>query len=74
MLRGLHDTRVPMLMAAVGYWGFGVPLSAWFAFGLGWGGAGVWLGLLTGLSAAAVLLTWRWWKLTHAAQNRSEYK
>lgn len=74
MLRGLHDTRVPMLMAAVGYWGFGIPLSAWFAFGLGWGGAGVWLGLLTGLSAAAVLLTWRWWRLTHAAQNRSEYK
>ena len=65
MLRGLHDTRVPMLMAAVGYWGFGIPLSAWFAFGLDWGGAGVWLGLLTGLSAAAVLLTWRWWKLTH---------
>ena len=65
MLRGLHDTRVPMLMAALGYWVFGAPLSAWFAFGLGWGGAGVWLGLLTGLSAAAVLLTWRWWRLTH---------
>lgn len=65
MLRGLHDTRVPMLMAALGYWGFGVPLSAWFAFGLGWDGTGVWLGLLTGLSAAAVLLTRRWWVLTH---------
>lgn len=65
MLRGLHDTRVPMLMAALGYWGFGVPLSAWFAFGLGWGGTGVWLGMLTGLSAAAVMLTQRWWVLTH---------
>lgn len=65
MLRGLHDTRVPMLMAALGYWGFGVPLSAWFAFGLGLGGTGVWLGMLTGLSAAAVMLTRRWWELTH---------
>lgn len=65
MLRGLHDTRMPMWIAALGYWGFGIPLSAGFAFGLGWGGTGVWLGLLTGLSAAAVLLTRRWWVLTH---------
>ena len=57
-------TRMPMWFAALGYWGFGIPLSAWFAFGLGWGGTGVWLGLLTGLSAAAVLLTWRWLGLT----------
>ena len=35
------------------------------AFALGWGGTGVWLGLVTGLSAAAVLLTRRWWVLTH---------
>lgn len=65
MLRGLHDTRIPMWFAALGYWGFGIPLSALFAFGLDWGGTGVWLGLLTGLSAAAVLLTWRWWRLAH---------
>ncbi|MBY0463401.1 MAG: MATE family efflux transporter [Burkholderiales bacterium] len=64
MLRGLHDTRVPMLLAALGYWGAGIPLSAWFAFGLGWGGTGVWLGLLTGLGATAVLLTRRWWVLS----------
>lgn len=65
MLRGLHDTRVPMLLAALGYWGAGIPLSAWFAFGLGWGGTGVWLGLLTGLGATAALLTRRWWVLSH---------
>lgn len=63
MLRGLHDTRVPMLLAATGYWGLGIPLSAWFAFGLGWGGTGVWLGLLTGLGSTAALLTVRWWQL-----------
>jgi multidrug resistance protein, MATE family len=65
MLRGLHDTRVPMLLAALGYWGLGIPLSAWFAFGLGWGGTGVWLGLLTGLGSTAALLTVRWWQLSH---------
>jgi MATE family multidrug resistance protein len=40
-------------------------LSAWFAFGLGWGGTGVWLGLLTGLGSTAALLTVRWWQLSH---------
>ena len=71
MLRGLHDTRVPMLLAAAGYWGAGIPLSAWFAFGLGWGGTGVWLGLLTGLGATALLLTRRWWVLSHPGQHRA---
>jgi MATE family multidrug resistance protein len=65
MLRGLHDTRVPMGLAALGYWGLGVPVSAGLAFGLGWGGTGVWLGLLAGLGTAAALLTRRWWVLTH---------
>ncbi len=32
MLRGLHDTRVPMLFAALGYWGIGLPLGALLAF------------------------------------------
>ena len=68
MLRGLHDTRVPMLLAALGYWGLGIPLSAWLAFGLGWGGSGVWLGLLAGLGSTAVLLTWRWWRLSDAVR------
>ncbi|HWK71033.1 MAG TPA: MATE family efflux transporter [Burkholderiaceae bacterium] len=60
MLRGLHDTRVPMMLAAVGYWVLGVPFGAFLAFGLGWGGKGVWVGLATGLSLVAVLLTARW--------------
>ena len=35
MLRGLHDTRVPMLFAALGYWGIGMPLGVVLAFPLG---------------------------------------
>ncbi|WP_410369511.1 MATE family efflux transporter [Chelatococcus asaccharovorans] len=60
MLRGLHDTRVPMLIAATGYWIIGLPLGAVLAFPLGWRGAGIWTGLATGLGVVALLLMWRW--------------
>ncbi len=60
MLRGLHDTAMPMLFAAIGYWGVGMPLSALLAFRFGLGGAGLWIGLCAGLLVVAVLLTLRW--------------
>jgi MATE family multidrug resistance protein len=60
MLRGLHDTRIPMLYCALGYWGVGMPLGALLAFGLGLGGDGVWLGLASGLFVVAVLMLTRW--------------
>lgn len=60
MLRGLHDTRVPMILAGIGYWGIGFPLGALLAFPLGFGGAGIWMGLAAGLAVVAVLMTGRW--------------
>jgi MATE family multidrug resistance protein len=60
MLRGLHDTRVPMIFAAIGYWGIGFPLGAVLAFPLGMEGVGIWIGLATGLAVVAVLMTVRW--------------
>ena len=59
-LRGLQDTRVPMVIAIFAYWvpGFGVALLLGFATSLE--GVGVWIGLASGLLAAAILLTWRW--------------
>jgi multidrug resistance protein, MATE family len=60
MLRGLHDTRVPMLIAVFGYWAVGIGVGIGLAFGAGWGGVGVWIGLATGLGLVAVLLIWRW--------------
>jgi multidrug resistance protein, MATE family len=60
MLRGLHDTTVPMIYAAIAYWGIGLPLSVAFAFWLGMQGVGIWLGLLSGLAAASLLLLGRW--------------
>ncbi|MGE0523784.1 MAG: MATE family efflux transporter [Variibacter sp.] len=60
MLRGLHDTRVPMIYAALGYWGIGLPVSALLAFAAGWGGTGIWIGLAVGLAIVAVLMVSRW--------------
>ncbi len=60
MLRGLHDTTVPMIYAAIAYWGIGLPLSVGFGFWLDMKGAGIWLGLVCGLAAAAILLVSRW--------------
>jgi MATE family multidrug resistance protein len=55
-LRGLKDTRVPMFLAALAYWGIGMPLGAGLGLYLGWGPRGMWIGLIAGLSVAAVLL------------------
>ena len=61
LLRGVHDTRVPMIIAAVSYWGIGVPVSYVMGFTLGWGGVGIWLGLAVGLAFAAVFMLARFW-------------
>jgi MATE family multidrug resistance protein len=58
-LRGLKDTRVPMWLAVLSYWGLGMPLGAGLGLGLGWGPQGMWMGLILGLTAAAVLMAAR---------------
>jgi len=59
LLRGMHDTKVPMVMAAISYWVVGVPSSYVIGFVLGYGAAGVWMGLVFGLSLAWVSMGWR---------------
>ncbi len=61
MLRGVQDTKVPMWMAAFGYWVVGVPTSYLLGFTAGMGGVGVWLGLCVGLAVAGILLQYRFW-------------
>ena len=63
-LRGLKDTRVPMLIGAFSYWGLGLSLGAGLGLYLGVGPRGLWWGLTLGLAAAAVLLTLRFQRLT----------
>ena len=62
-LRGLKDTRVPMVITVLSYWGLGLPLGAWLGLHQGLGAPGLWTGLIVGLSAAATLLGWRFWRL-----------
>ncbi|WP_240048263.1 MATE family efflux transporter [Crenalkalicoccus roseus] len=59
-LRGLKDTRVPMLLAALGYWGIGLPLGLALALPAGFGAAGIWAGLAAGLGVVAALMLARW--------------
>lgn len=59
-LRGLGETRFPMLMNFAGYWIFGLPLGAVLCFVFGWGLAGLWIGLTVALISIALLLCMRW--------------
>ena len=61
LLRGVHDTRVPMWLAAISYWLIGIPVSWVLAFPAGLGGVGLWIGLVIGLMFAAALLMTRFW-------------
>ncbi|MFV2002633.1 MAG: MATE family efflux transporter [Paracoccaceae bacterium] len=62
LLRGVQDTRAPMIYAAISYWLIGIPLSYYFGFTLNLGGVGIWLGLVVGLSLAWVLMATRFWR------------
>jgi MATE family multidrug resistance protein len=59
VLRGAADTRVPMVIAALGYWCVGLPVSYFLAFERDIGPTGVWIGLSAGLAAVAILLVVR---------------
>ncbi len=59
-LRGLGETRVPMLVNLVGYWVLGLPLGLFLCFALHWGIFGLWIGLTLALIVIATALLARW--------------
>ncbi|MGF6263256.1 MATE family multidrug resistance protein [Paraburkholderia youngii] len=63
-LRGLKDTRIPMIAAAFGYWVIGFPTGYLLAFHAGLGARGLWWGLAAGLASVALLMTLRFHKLS----------
>jgi multidrug resistance protein, MATE family len=63
VLRGIGDTRTPMVMNVIGHWVLGLPVGWALCFWSGWGVAGLWVGLSIGLIFVAVVLTVAWhWK------------
>lgn len=59
-LRGLQDTRTPMIIAICGYWIAGYGTAIYLGFWTPWAGVGVWIGLAVGLIVVAGLLMLRW--------------
>ncbi len=71
-LRGLRDTFVPMWIAGLGYWGFGIPCGYLLGFVFGYGAEGLWWGLALGLSVTATMLLWRFVRLSQRRKRESE--
>jgi MATE family multidrug resistance protein len=67
-LRGMKDTFFPMIVSFAAYWLIGLPLSYYLGINQHFGPQGLWLGLVGGLSIAAVLLLWRF-----LAQSRKKH-
>ncbi len=61
LLRGAQDTRVPMIYAGISYWMIGIPAGYVIGFIWDYGAVGIWMGLVFGLSVAAILLSVRFW-------------
>jgi MATE family multidrug resistance protein len=74
-LRGIKDTRLPMLVTLAAYWLVGLPVAWWLAFrigGTGMGPDGLWWGLTAGLGAAAAGLSWRYLRRSAVPPAKSE--
>jgi multidrug resistance protein, MATE family len=71
MLRGLQDTKIPLLIGGIGYWLVGMPVGLLLAFTFDFKGAGMWLGLASGLAFVSIALVWRWVLVTKRMDARA---
>lgn len=63
-LRGIKDTQIPMVITAISYWLVGFPIGYYLAEVEELKANGYWMGIIAGLTSAAILLMWRWIKLS----------
>ncbi|RMF57759.1 MAG: hypothetical protein D6743_18530, partial [Calditrichaeota bacterium] len=68
-LRGLKDTAIPMLVNIIAYWLVGLPLGYYLGLVRGIGAPGLWMGLIAGLTVAALLHNVRFHLLTRGARR-----
>jgi len=59
ILRGIGDTRAPMVVNVLGFWLMGMPVSLWLGFRQGGDVVGLWWGFVAGLAGVAAFLLWR---------------
>jgi multidrug resistance protein, MATE family len=69
VLRGLGETRLPMLWNLAGHWFIGLPIAYLLAFHFGFGVIGLWWGLSSGLIICGVALLIVWWRRIHAVPD-----
>jgi MATE family, multidrug efflux pump len=69
VLRGLGETRMPMLWNLAGHWFIGLPIAYLLAFNFDFGVIGLWWGLSTGLIICGVALLVVWWRRIHAVPH-----
>jgi MATE family multidrug resistance protein len=73
VLRGMGDTRAPVVIAIVGFWFCGMPVSLWLAYRAEWGAVGLWWGFVVGLAAVAFFLGMRIRQRLRHAVARMEF-
>jgi multidrug resistance protein, MATE family len=71
-LRGLKDTRIPMIVNLTAYWVIGIPLGYWLGITMEWGPRGLWAGLIAGLTIAAILHNLRFHAITRKFTDRQQ--
>jgi len=73
VLRGIKDVRVPTVLITLAYWVIGLPVGWIFAFPYGMGAAGMWLGLILGLTLASLFLGFRFLKMARKHNLNPEF-
>ncbi len=66
LCRGIKDVIRPTVYVAIAYWVIGIPIGYLLAFNYKMGAAGIWIGLVVGLSVSSILLNHRFFKNVHA--------
>jgi multidrug resistance protein, MATE family len=66
-LYGLQDTRIPMLLSLLAFWGIGLTSGYWLGFHTSLGGSGLWIGQSIGIAISAVIF---WWRFHYLLGNR----
>jgi MATE family multidrug resistance protein len=71
-LRGMQDVKIPMFITFIAYWVIGLPISYYLSMHLDYGSSGIWIGLLAGLTASAVMCLIRFNQLSKKMIRQAE--